>query len=171
MHIIRLPLLIVLLVASSSILAREITIDHNGLAVNGELTLAKDSNLAKGVILLVHGGFAHRDLENLVYLRSLLGDRGYSTLAINLSYEINNRHGMPDCNITHRHRQQDVVGEIETWINWLKKQGAKNITILGHSRGGAQVALYASRQPDPLVKRLVLLAPATRDNGGAGYNS
>lgn len=162
---------VALLVASSSVLAREVTIDHDGLTLNGELTLAKESTLSRGVILLVHGGFAHRDLESLVYLRSLLNrDHGYNLLAINLSYSINNRHGFPDCNIIHRHRHQDAVGEIEAWISWLKKQGARNITLLGHSRGGAQAALYAAGQPDPLLRRLVLMAPGTRDNGGAGYS-
>lgn len=164
-------LLLAVLIVSSPVLAKEVRLDHNGLTLNGELVMGKDSSLSDGVILVLHGGFAHRDLETLVYLRSLLNaTHGYNVLAINLGYEINDRHGMPDCKIVHRHRQQDSVAELDAWINWLKEQGADNITILGHSRGGAQAALYGSGQPNPLVRRLVLLAPSTRDNGGATYD-
>ena len=77
---------------------------------------------------------------------------------------------MYDCKVAHRHRNDDAVEEIGVWADWLKKQGAPRVVLLGHSRGGAQTALYAAEQDNALVKAVVLLAPATRaNNDAAGY--
>jgi pimeloyl-ACP methyl ester carboxylesterase len=150
--------------------AREVTLDYRGLTLNADLELAAGRQLADGVILVTHGGLAHRDMESLIYLRGLLKERGYSTLAINLSLGLNNRHGMYDCKITHRHRNADAADEIGAWLAWLQDQGAKHVTLLGHSRGGAQTALYAAGHRHALVQKVVLLAPATRANSdAAGY--
>lgn len=144
--------------------AKEVTFRHMGLTLNADLELAAEKKLADGVILVTHGSLAHRDMEAIAYLRELLKERGHSTLAINLSLGLDNRHGMYDCTITHRHRNDDAAKEIGAWVGWLKEQGEKNVVLLGHSRGGAQTALYAAEQGDALVKAVVLLAPATGDN-------
>lgn len=149
--------------------AEQVTLQHQGLALNAELSLAANKTLAEGVILITHGGLAHRDMESLRYLRTLLSERGYNTLAINLSLGINNRHGMYDCQVTHRHRNEDAVTEIALWMDWLKQQGVTRVTLLGHSRGGAQTALYAAERDNALIDTMVLMAPATKDNGADGY--
>ena len=41
------------------------------------------------------------------------------------------------------------------------------MTLLGHSRGGAQTALYAAERDNALVKAVVLMAPATGENNDA----
>ena len=93
-----------------------------------------------------------------------------NTLAINLGLGLDNRHSIYDCKVTHRHRNADAADEIGVWAEWLKKQGAKRVTLLGHSRGGAQTALYAAERDNALVKAMVLLTPATRENtDAAGY--
>jgi pimeloyl-ACP methyl ester carboxylesterase len=148
--------------------AKEVTLQHNGLTLNAEYQLAPGKTPADGVILITHGALAHRDMEVISYMRRLLKERGYNTLAINLSLGVDNRHGMYDCKVTQRHRNDDALEEIGLWIDWLKKQGAKHVTLLGHSRGGAQTALYASEHNDPLIRALVLMAPATRDNTSPG---
>ena len=103
-------------------------------------------------------------MESLVYLRKLLYERGYNTLAINLSLGLDNRHGMYDCTQTHTHRNDDAITEIDHWLAWLQLQGASKIILLGHSRGGAQTALYTVEHHSRVVKAVVLLAPATREN-------
>lgn len=159
--------LIALCTASSTAVAQEVTLQHQGLTLNAELTLAPAKTVSDGVILMTHGALAHRDMDSLVYLRKLLKERGYNTLAINLSLGINNRHGMLDCHLTQRHRNDDAVTEIGLWLNWLGKHGARQVILLGHSRGGAQTALYAAEHHSSLVRAVVLLAPAIKENTDA----
>jgi len=144
--------------------AKEVTLPHKGLTLNANLEFATGKQFTDGVILLTHGGLAHRDMEIITYLQKLLKERGYNTLAINLSLGLNNRHGMYDCAFTQRHTNDDAADEIGAWVSWLKQQGATRVVLLGHSRGGAQTALYAARPGNALVQAVALMAPATRDN-------
>lgn len=162
-----LSLVVAMVVASGELQAREVTLPYNGLTLNADLSLAEGKKLADGAILITHGTLAHRDMELVAELRKLLNKRGYNTLAINLSLGIDNRRGMYDCKIPHRHRNTDTVDEIGAWIEWLKQQGAQRVFLLGHSRGGLQTALYAAERDNGLVQAVVLLAPATRENNDA----
>lgn len=144
--------------------AKEVTLQYQGLTLNANLELVAGKKIVDGAILITHGSLAHRDMESLLNFQSLLNEKGYNTLAINLSLGLNNRHGMYDCRIPHRHRYADAVGEIHAWMDWLKKQGALRAVVLGHSRGAAQTALYAAERNHALTKAVVLLAPATLDN-------
>lgn len=147
--------------------ADEVTLRRKGLRLNASLDLAAGKQLADGVMLITHGGLAHRDMEIITALQTLLKQKGYSTLAINLSLGIDARQGMYDCQVTHRHRNTDAAEEIGVWVDWLKQQKAKRVTLLGHSRGGAQTALYATGRDNGMVKAVVLLAPAIRENTDA----
>jgi hypothetical protein len=116
--------------------AEEVKIPHDGLTLNADLTRASGKTLADGVVLIVHGTLAHNRMETIRNLSDVLVDRGLSTLAINLSLGLDDRHGMYDCKFAHRHRYLDSGREIGAWLNWLK------------TRGGAQ------RHPDgPLARR------------------
>ncbi len=161
-------LLLIGLVATPTVAsASEVTVQHRSVTLNAELELAAGRTLADGVVLITHGALAHRDMESITYLRTLLGERGYNTLAINLSLGLDNRHGMYDCATTHRHRNDDAVDEIGVWVNWLNEQGSADVILLGHSRGGSQTALYAAERHSDLLKAVVLMAPATGDNNSA----
>lgn len=150
--------------------ANEVTLPYKNLKLNADLTLAPGKTVADGVVLITHGTLAHRDMEMLVAMRNLLRDKGFNTLAINLSLGLDNRHGMYDCKTTHKHRNDDAAHEIGAWVAWLKSQGATRIALLGHSRGGAQTAHYAAEHDSPLIKAVVLMAPAIADNASAaGY--
>src|SRR5512139_3758675 len=150
--------------------AMEVTLEHKGLTLNANLELAADKKIVDGVVLITHGTLAHRGMEIVSDLQNLLKERGYSSLAINLGLGVSNRQGMYDFPVTHRHRHTDAADEIGTWIGWLKGQGATRVALVGHSRGGAQTALYAAEQDSALVKAVALLAPAMRDdNPDAGY--
>lgn len=154
----------VLLVCGTSLEAKEVTVQHQGLTLNANLELAAGKQITDGVILITHGSLAHRSMESLLNFQSLLNEKGYNTLAINLSLGLDNRHGMYDCQIPHRHRYTDAADEIGVWVNWLKGQGAKHGALLGHSRGAAQTALYAAERDHAMNKAVILLAPATLDN-------
>lgn len=157
----------VLLVCAGPLDAKEVTLLYQGLTLNANLELAAGKKIADGAILITHGSLAHRGMESLVNFQNLFKEKGYTSLAINLSLGLNNRHGMYDCRIPHRHRYTDAVGEIHAWMDWLKKQGAARAVVLGHSRGAAQTALYAAERKHVLTKAVVLLAPATLDNASS----
>jgi len=141
--------------------AEEVKIKHGGLTLNANLNVAPGKKLSDGVVLMLHGTLAHKDMEIMRALQDLLLERGISNLAFNLSLAQDDRHGMNDCAGPHRHKDTNGLKEIALWVDWLKAKGAGPITVLGHSRGGNQVARYAAGAPDPMVKRAVLVAPRT----------
>jgi pimeloyl-ACP methyl ester carboxylesterase len=146
---------------AASALAEEVTTRHRGLTLNANLELAQGKGLEDGVVLITHGLLAHNKMELIAALQGLLKARGWSTLAINLSLGVNDRHGFFDCGRLHTHRPTDALDEIDAWIGWLKTQGATDIVLMGHSQGGAHTALYAAERKDEAVSAVVLLAPAT----------
>lgn len=139
--------------------AAEVHVPHGGLALDGNLVLADGKALGDGVVLITHGTLAHNGMEIVQSLQDLLRERGLSSLAINLSLGLNDRHGMYDCSVPHRHRNSDAIAEIAAWVDWLKAQGTKSIVLLGHSRGANQTAWYAAERTDPAVTAMVLVAP------------
>lgn len=157
-------------IITGTAIAGEVVQSYEGLTLNANLELAPGKTVADGVILITHAGLATRNMELYVYLQKLLRKKGYNTLAINLSLGLNNRHGMYDCKATHRHHYADAANEIGAWVSWLKQEGAKQVVLLGHSRGGGDTALYAAERDNALVKAVILLAPDTREtNDSVAY--
>jgi len=146
---------------ASSCEAEEIKIKHAGLALNAEFQLAEDKTLEDGVVLLVHGTLAHNGMDTIRNLAEVLKERGFNTLAINLSLGIDDRHGMYDSKTPSRHKHLDALDEIAAWLDWLKSKGVGDVVLFGHSRGGNQVARFLSEKGDNKISRGVLLAPAT----------
>jgi pimeloyl-ACP methyl ester carboxylesterase len=152
--------------------ANEVRIEHQGLTLDGELMRAEGKDVTQGVVLLTHGTLLHDRAELMSALQSGLRERGVSSIAITLSLGQNDRHGAFDCAAPHRHRHGDAVGEIAAWVAWLKREGAAKIVLAGHSRGGAQTALYlAGHADDPVIAGAILVAPALfeRDKIDAEY--
>lgn len=139
-----------------------VTTRYEGLTLNANLEKAGTSWPSGPVVLMVHGTLAHRGMEIMAGLQDMLAERDISTLAINLSLGIDNRPAaMYDCATPHTHRHTDAVGEIGAWLDWLRKQGVREVALLGHSRGGNQVARFASHMTNPAVKAVFLVAPQT----------
>jgi pimeloyl-ACP methyl ester carboxylesterase len=162
--LVRYALAIALAIAAAAAEAKEVTLRHRGLTLNANLELAAGKTPADGVILITHGTLAHRGMKIVVDLQKQLRELGHNTLAINLSLGLDDRHGGYDCATTHRHRYDDAVAEIDAWVGWLRTQGVNRVTLLGHSRGGLQTALYAAERDHASVTAMVLLAPAIREN-------
>ena len=140
--------------------AAPVQIEIQGLTAVGELQLASGKSLKNdGVVLLLHEELAHHRMEIISALQELLRERGINSLAITLTLGLQSRQGIFDCAIEQDHRNEDAVVEMGAWVSWLKEQGASNVTLAGHSRGGNQVAIYAAKEPDKAVKRVVLIAP------------
>lgn len=164
MRAIRATALVGLLVSAfwaASAAAAEVSLSHKGIQLIAKQELAVGKTWKQGGFLLVHGTMAHGQMELIATVQKLLKEKGHSSLAINLGFNIDRRRGMLDCAATHTHTNTDAVDEIAAWVGWLKARGADSIVILGHSRGGNQVARYQVANGDPAVKRLVLVSPAT----------
>ncbi len=157
--------LFLLLVTSSGLLQAEpVRISHQGLTLNAELAKSGDDWTQGPVVLMTHGTLAHSGMEIMKGLQEMLQSRGISSLAINLSLGLDDRAAaMYECATAHRHRHADAVDEIGAWLNWLKAQGAGNIALLGHSRGGNQTAWFAAERPDAGFSRVFLIAPGGWD--------
>lgn len=159
---------LMLSVCAPSVLAEDVSLKQGDLTLMGNLELAQGKKPADGMILITHGTLAHNRMEIIANLQKLLKDKGYNSLAINLSYAQDKRpSAMYDCPTPHFHKHTDAVEEIGAWVGWLKSQGARDVVVVGHSRGGNQTARYVVGAPDAVVSKAVLLAPATWT---AGYN-
>ena len=166
MQRIRLAILLCVLLPGLA-LAETVRLEHDGIRLNANLSQT-DNWPAGPVVLLTHGTLAHSGMEIIKGLQGMLADRGLSSLAINLSLGLDDRVAqMYDCATPHRHQHTDAVAEIAAWVDWLKGQGAEQIVLLGHSRGGNQTARYAAGTPDAAVSHVVLMAPQTWESGKA----
>nr|WP_256477867.1 alpha/beta fold hydrolase [Aurantimonas marianensis] len=145
-----------------------VEIPFDGLTLTGDLVRPDDVDTSQPIVLLVHGTFAHKDLELIEALQGALAEREIASLAVTLSLGQDRREGMWDCNQPSTHRHEDAVAEISAWVDWLGDEGYAQIVPLGHSRGGAQVALWLSRQGERAdIPAAVLIAPATEDGSAA----
>jgi pimeloyl-ACP methyl ester carboxylesterase len=141
--------------------AEPVSQEYLGLTVSANLELAKDKTLKDhGALLLVHDTLGHHSAPTLAKLQTALSARGFNTLAISLSLGLNKRAGGFDCTHEHDHRHGDASDEIVSWVEWLQTKGARRISLFGHARGAAQVALSVAERQDLGIERVVLAAPA-----------
>lgn len=145
--------------AASDATARDVALTHAGLTLGAALELAAGRTLADGAVVMVHGTMAHRSMDAMRHLRRLLHEKGHNTLSINLSLARDRREGMFDCAWPSTHRAEDALVEIGLWVDWLKREGAGRVTLLGFSRGGQQAAWFAAQSPPGALDAVVLLAP------------
>jgi len=143
--------------------ASEVSLDQAGLKLNASWMPAGEEWQSGPVLLMTHGTLAHGRMEIMATLQQLFSDAGLSSLSITLGLGQSDRHGMYDCATLHTHRHTDALDEIGLWLQWLKAQGAEQVVLLGHSRGGNQTAWFALERDDPVVKKVVLIAPLTWD--------
>jgi pimeloyl-ACP methyl ester carboxylesterase len=150
--------------------ARDIHLPYGTLGtleLAGVLEVAPGKTVADGVVLMLHGNMAHADMAVMRQFRRSLNEAGFNTLAINLSLNHTRRRGMLECDAPITHKIEDALPELNAWIDWLGRQGAKEVTLLGFSRGGHQVAWFLAERPHPRVRSAVLLAPIVGRDGTA----
>jgi pimeloyl-ACP methyl ester carboxylesterase len=140
--------------------AEEVSITLDGLRLNGELNMELENHNDAPTVLIVHGTLAHKGVEIITTMQDLLADEDVNSLAINLSLGIDDRHGTYDCSVPHQHRHQDANNEVAAWVQWLEQRGTEQIIVVGHSRGGSQVASYSQQAANSVVGQ-VLIAPMT----------
>ena len=110
---------------------------HNGLVLNADL---KSNSQSDTIFILVHGTRGYKDMEIIKSLSQKIYDYGYSSLSINLSYDIDNRASeFLSCDRVHTHNEHTSIDEIVSWYRYLENQDYKNIYFIGHSRGAFNV--------------------------------
>ena len=148
---------------ASNAVAEEVTASYKGLTVNANLEIADGKNLSDGVVLIMHGMMGHNKMELVQASQQLLLENDLSSLAFNISLDLDNRHGFFDCAWPQTHEQQDAVAELEFWVDWLRQRGARQIALMAHSRGSNQAMIYAAEHLDPEITHLIMLAPGADD--------
>lgn len=149
--------------------AEEVTQQFNGLTLNANLEMADGKSFEDGMVLILHGFMAHNKMEIMRSSQQALLDNDYSSLAINLSLSVDNRHGYYGCDQPQRHVQDDAIDEVGSWVAWLRERGTKRVILLGHSRGANQFMVYAVEKIDPEVSHMVFLAPGMGDEVEQAY--
>ncbi|MGA1561733.1 MAG: alpha/beta fold hydrolase [Gammaproteobacteria bacterium] len=146
--------------------AEDVQINHGGMLLNAAYEKA-GADTPERVVVMLHGTLAHNRMEIMTAFRKLLAEQGVASLSVNLSLGISDRDSaMYDCPTLHQHQHSDAVGELKLWVDWLAQQGVQEVVMLGHSRGGNQVARYMADAPHAIVKSAVLVAPATQADYG-----
>ncbi|MCJ8299289.1 MAG: alpha/beta hydrolase [Pseudomonadales bacterium] len=148
-------LLVLTLSQMTNLSAAPVTSQYQGLAVNANLELG-DSD--KPIFLILHGTLAWHGMELPKALQTVLADEGYPSLAISLSYGVDNRSGFYNCEQGLSSGQGAAISEIDHWVDYLHQQGYKNVAVIAHSRGGAQMADYSLQHSDKITQ-LHLIAP------------
>ena len=163
------PVALLMLLFTSMAFADDVTIESSGLTLNGNLRLAEDGELTDGAFLILHGTLGHNGMEIISALQDVLAENSQNSLAINLSLDIDDRHGFFPCGSQHTHKIEDASDELGAWLSWLQSEGADDIVLIGHSRGGNQVARFIVDH-DPSVEAAILIAPSSggesAGNGG-----
>lgn len=152
---------VVSMLLSVAVQAKEIKATYNELTVNANVVMAEGKDWSDSVVLLLHGTTTHNGRETYKSIQKLLAESGVSSIAPNLSLNVSDRHGEVDCSRLQTHRHQDSLNEVDFWLSWLEKKGASDVTLIGHSRGGNQIAWHTVERESDLVKRAVLIAPQT----------
>ncbi len=141
--------------------AERVTLEHDGLSLVGHLQAVSDPG--EGVVLMLHGTLAHGRMETMAAVQDLLAEQGLNSLSVNLSFGIDDREGMFECDRPITHGLDEHFSELDAWMGWLKAEGYGPVTLLGHSRGGNQIARFHLESNPDDVRALVLIAPSTHD--------
>jgi len=158
---------LLLLIMAELCVAEEVTQSFNGITVNANLEMAAGKDFNDGMVLILHGMMGHNKMELVVASQQILLENDLSSLAINLSLNLDNRHGYFDCNLPQAHLQQNAVKELALWVDWLRQRGVRKIVLMSHSRGANQAMVYAAENSDPEISHVILLAPGADDVKGS----
>lgn len=155
-----LALSFVSILSAINVLAKPISLSLDDLQVNAEIMEVSDKS--KPFFLILHGTLAWHGMELPSTIQQLLVEENYGSLAFTLSLGEDNRRGFFDCSHPIISGHHDAQMEIQLWLNHLNKNGYQNVILIGHSRGGSQLADFAANNSDK-IKASFLIAPLVWD--------
>ncbi|MGV6851255.1 MAG: alpha/beta hydrolase [bacterium] len=136
--------------------AQEFLIDSK-IPFYGDLVTA--DNEKDVIFLIIHGTFAHKDMELIQALQDGLSEQSYSSLAITLPLGIPRRKGFQDCQNIASHTHNDALISINAALKWLaKNKPHQKVALIGHSRGANQAVLYSKTHTSSILS-VIAIAP------------
>ena len=122
---------------------------HRFLAIHTPAETAS----ARGTVLLVHGMGAHPDWPQVIQpLRSGLSERGWQSLSIQMP--------LPPAGIDAAGRAallREGGDRLDAAFAWLAGKDMTPVTVIAHSRGGADVLHYAATHAGAPIASLVVI--------------
>jgi len=107
----------------------------------------------QGTVVLIHGTGAHPDWPQVIQpLRSGLAENGWQSLSLQMPLPP----GGADQDLQGQ-LIQEGADRISAALDWLAEQGAGKITLISHSRGGADLLFYAADRQDDRLESLVVI--------------
>lgn len=154
----RLPLLILLLLAQMPALAERIAFE----ILPGRMALAEHAagDPGKPAVVLVHGFLQTHEFPTIRRLAEGLADEGYPVLAPTLTLGVPERMQSLDCGAIHTDGIEEKAAELVAWVNWLRARHSGPVVLFGHSSGASLVLATLRLHPDLPVAG-VLLASLT----------
>ncbi|WP_127530701.1 alpha/beta hydrolase family protein [Paenibacillus kobensis] len=154
--------------SAPTITAAEFTLHLNGLKVEGRVTSLQDG-VPKPVVILNHGFKGHQDWAFWPEVAKKLADSGFYTVSYNFSRLSAARDGLDERQVaaatTLTQEQLDLSAVVQALhehrLPQSEQADTEKIGLIGHSRAGGSVLVYAFEHADD-VKAVVVW------NGGAG---
>jgi len=109
-------------------------------------------------VLILHGFLQTHGFSTVRRLHESLAESGYTVLSPNLSLGIDKRKQSLSCEAIHTHALEDDVAELAIWVDWLQKQHARPVVLVGHSAGGLMMTRYLSEHPQAPVSKQILIS-------------
>ena len=107
----------------------------------------------EGTVVLMHGTGAHPDWPQVIHpLRTGLSENGWQTLSIQMPLPPEDASEDLNAQLI-----QEGADRISAALDWLAEQGAGKVTLLSHSRGGADLLFYAADRQDDRLESLVVI--------------
>lgn len=135
------------------------------------LTLTADYRPGDGgrpAVLILHGFLTTNRFSTVRAMIETAEERGLSVLAPNLSYCYTHRRTPLQCTSLHRHTLQEDLQELDNWIDWLQKQGHRQVILVGHSSGSALLLAWAASRTQAPVRGLILTSLFPLSGGRLG---
>lgn len=111
---------------------------------------------ARGAIILVHDMGMHPDFGAIGELRSLLADRGYATLSIQMP--VLAADAFADA---YPELFEDAGDRLDAALSWLRAKEKARIAVVSHSMGARMTLAWIQRRPGAQIGAWVALSIST----------
>jgi pimeloyl-ACP methyl ester carboxylesterase len=118
-------------------------------------------------LLVLHGFLQTHEFQTTQSLISNLSMLGYTVLGPNLSLGISDRRQSMQCQAPHKHIFDDDLREIDFWVQWLRKQGHRDVILVGHSWGSQHGLGYVEAHPEAPVSAVIAISLVRVEQGTA----
>jgi len=142
------------------------TTTKDKLKLQGFLSLPKDPT--KKVVLHIHGleGNFYEN-EFIDYLAEAVNEKGFAFCSVNtrgagvLTDFVSDQEGTKSYSSVGAARElvNDIILDLQAWIDFLNKRGFNYFILSGHSLGTIKVVYYQATKQNPKVKGIIILEP------------